>query len=81
MACGVPIVAMRSGGVPEIVRDGQDGLLVQDLSEMVDAILKVLRDEPLRHRLGRSGAERAELFSLTGHVTRMVQVFEESVRE
>jgi glycosyltransferase involved in cell wall biosynthesis len=81
MACGLAVVATRSGGVPEIVRDGHDGFLVQDLREMVDAILKVLQDKPLRHRLGRSGAERAELFSLTGHVTRMVQVFEESVRE
>jgi glycosyltransferase involved in cell wall biosynthesis len=80
MACGVPVIAMRSGGVPEIIRDGQDGLIVKDLNEMVDAVQKVLKDEALRHRLGKSGAERAEVFSLSGHLTRMVQVFEESVR-
>jgi glycosyltransferase involved in cell wall biosynthesis len=81
MACGVPVVAMRSGGVPEIIRDGQDGFVVKNLNEMTDAVLKVLRDAALRDRLGSSGVERAQSFSLARHVHGMVQVFEESLRQ
>jgi glycosyltransferase involved in cell wall biosynthesis len=81
MACGVPVIAMRSGGVPEIVRDGQDGFLVRDLSEMVEALSKVLRDEGLRNRLGRSGKERAQIFNLDAHVRGVVKVFEECAKK
>jgi glycosyltransferase involved in cell wall biosynthesis len=82
MACGLPVVATRSGGVPEIVREGLDGMLVAPGSahEISDHILKLFRDETLRNRISESGRKRAEEFSLETHVNRMVHVFEEALR-
>jgi glycosyltransferase involved in cell wall biosynthesis len=83
MACGVPVVATRSGGVPEIVRDRQDGILVKPghIDQMADAISKVLGDDDLRRRLSMAGIEQAKLFSLDAHVKQMVQVFDQTVRK
>jgi glycosyltransferase involved in cell wall biosynthesis len=82
MACGVPVIATRSGGVPEIVREGIDGILVTpgSANEVREAAQKLLRDESLRKNLSESGRKRAEEFSLETHVNQMVQVFEETLR-
>ena len=79
MACGVPVLATRSGGVPEIVNHGQEGLLVTPgkLEELTKAMEILLTDECLRKRLSKSGRQRAESFSLETHIAEMVQVFEE----
>src|SRR5579859_538999 len=60
MACERPVVVVGAGGVPEIIRDGQDGVLVPrgEPAPMAEAILRVLRDTPLRERLGRAGRTR-----------------------
>ncbi len=80
MACGVPVIAMRSGGVPEIIREELDGLLVEpgNVHETSGCLLKLLRDETLRNRLSESGRKRADEFSLESHVHQMVQLFEET---
>lgn len=66
MACGLPIVATRVGGLPELIIDGETGMLVppEDERAMADALLKVLRDPVLAARLGEAGRARAaNLFS------------------
>ena len=80
MAVGVPVVAMRSGGVPEIVRHGKDGLLVThaNASELGSACLRLLGDAALREMLGQSSRERSEMFGLENHIRKMVEVFEEA---
>jgi L-malate glycosyltransferase len=81
MASGVPVIATRSGGVPEIVREGLDGLLAApgSVHEISECILRLLTDETLRSRISESGRKRAEEFSLEAHVNRMVDVFEEAL--
>ncbi len=65
MAAGLPVVAGRAGAVPEVVPDGEAGLLVdpEDPQEIADAILRVLTDPDLSRRLGAAGVERAERFT------------------
>lgn len=61
MAAGRPVVATAVGGVPEVVSDGESGILVPagDMFGFAGALARLLRDETTRHRLGAAGAQRA----------------------
>jgi glycosyltransferase involved in cell wall biosynthesis/predicted SAM-dependent methyltransferase len=54
LSCGVPIVTFATGGVPELVRDGQDGFVTacKDVSGLVRAVKILAADRPLRDRFG-----------------------------
>jgi len=56
MASGTPVVASRTGGLPEVVRDGETGFLVTpgDLDELRDRLDALLRDPALARRMGRA---------------------------
>lgn len=56
-ACGTPIVASRIAGIPDIIKDGFNGLLVNpnDPVELKDAIIRILKDERLGQTLGNNG--------------------------
>jgi glycosyltransferase involved in cell wall biosynthesis len=60
-ACGVPVVATRVAAVGEVVADGVTGLLVEPERPraLADAVLRLLRDEPLRRGMGAAGREAA----------------------
>jgi glycosyltransferase involved in cell wall biosynthesis len=75
---GRPVVASRVGGLPEIVEDGRNGLLVppDDPDALAAAVLTVLRDPGLAERLGAEGRARAERdFGLDKHVTAFEELF------
>jgi L-malate glycosyltransferase len=61
MSCGLPVVGSRTGGLPEVVEDGEAGLLASpgDVEAMAAAALRILSDEPLRARLSRAARARA----------------------
>jgi len=61
MACGVPVVATKVGGLPELILEGETGMLVppEDERAMADALLKILRDPELARRFGEAGRVRA----------------------
>lgn len=60
MAAGLPVIGKRSGGTPEVVLDGETGLLYApgDLGALSSAILKLVRNPHLRLRMGRDGMKR-----------------------
>jgi glycosyltransferase involved in cell wall biosynthesis len=62
MACGVPTVASRVGGTPEILRDGETGLLVEprNVCELVSQISKLVTDPLLRTAMGTRAREFVE---------------------
>ena len=62
MALGLAVVATRVGGVPEIVIDGETGLLVPpgEPETLAEALVRLLRDPDLRSRMGRAGRRRVE---------------------
>ncbi len=60
MSCGVPTIGTDAGGVPELITNGQDGLLVapQNPAALADAILSLINDRKLANNLGAAGRER-----------------------
>ena len=67
MACGLPVVAMRTGGLANLITHGQTGLLVGKRSSrtFASAILTLLNNESLRFRMGQNGIEYASTFTWT----------------
>ncbi len=63
-ACGIPVIGGRSGGIPEAVREGETGMLVEaeDVSALAEAIRALLRDPALAARLGAGGRRAVESF-------------------
>ena len=61
MACGTAVVASRVGGIPEVVSDGETGLLVppDDPGALAGALNSLLRDPGRAHAMGERGRERA----------------------
>ncbi|MBI2984451.1 MAG: glycosyltransferase [Candidatus Kerfeldbacteria bacterium] len=58
-ACGLPVVASRVGGLPEVVKDGVTGFLIPpgDAEALAKNILRLVGDEALRRNMGRAGRE------------------------
>lgn len=65
MAAGRAVVATRVGGVPEIIADGENGLLVEydDVNSLTEALLRLANDPDLRGALGRRGRSAASRFA------------------
>lgn len=67
MACGLPVLAARLGGVEEVVQEGETGLLFDpnNMEEFLRKLEILARDPTMRHRLGEAALKRArELFDI-----------------
>jgi glycosyltransferase involved in cell wall biosynthesis len=60
LAAGRPVVATRVGGLPDVVREGEDGFLVApgDVDELADRLEQLAGDDELRRQMGEAGRER-----------------------
>jgi L-malate glycosyltransferase len=83
MACGKPVVGTTAGGIPEVVSDGETGLLVppRDPEAMAAAITRLLSDRSLRERMGAAGLARVrELFSAETMLKNTLDVYQRLAR-
>jgi len=83
-AVGVPVVATRAGGIPELVRHEETGLLVEPRqpAALAAAIVRALRDEPLRRRMtARARACLLESFTNDAMVEGTLAVYRELLAE
>jgi len=64
MACGLPIVATRVGGVPDIIEDGANGYLIntKNPEQIAEALLRVLQDEELQKIMSNNNRKSAEKY-------------------
>jgi glycosyltransferase involved in cell wall biosynthesis len=82
MARRVPVVASRVGGIPEVVTDGVDGLLVPpaDPSALADALVRLACSPDLRLRLGQAGYETVrDRYSIDASVRRIEALYDEEL--
>jgi colanic acid/amylovoran biosynthesis glycosyltransferase len=78
MAMELPCVATRVTGVPELIQDGIDGLLVtpSDPEELADAIARLIDEPALRRRLAEAGRRRVcGRYNLAANVARLADIF------
>jgi glycosyltransferase involved in cell wall biosynthesis len=76
MALGVPVLASRTGGIPEIVKDNINGLMVApDVEEVAAAIYKMLSDKTLMDRLVGEGRKTSEQYTWDNTATKFITLF------
>jgi glycosyltransferase involved in cell wall biosynthesis len=77
MSAGVPVVASRTGGLPEIVRHGETGLLVENRAPAIAVAIRALIDDPeAALRMGAAGRRRVqECFTVEAMVRRTMEVY------
>jgi glycosyltransferase involved in cell wall biosynthesis len=78
MALGRPSIATAVGGIPDVINDGWEGLLIppKDPAELAAAIVALLSDEELRRRMGDAAKIRAADFDIRRAVARMQDVYQ-----
>ena len=86
MACGTAVVASRVGGIPEVVADGETGLLVSAEDDfearLARALDSLLADPQAARRMGEAGRERAvREFGWDAVARRTVQLYEEILKQ
>ena len=81
LAAGVPVVASRIGGLPEIVTDGVAGLLVEpdNPEQLAQALLRILTDTSLAAELAARCVRESQRFAMEHHVKQMEEVFRAAV--
>jgi glycosyltransferase involved in cell wall biosynthesis len=81
MACGLPVVSTSVAGIPELVRDGQNGLLVapRDTAALAAALGSLLEDRERREQLGAAArATAVEHFDLRAAARQIAALFEQT---
>lgn len=84
MVCMVPVIATAVGGIPEMITNGETGLLAPsgDTEAMAQCILRLYGDKGLRKRLSARAAEKVqELFGPSQTIERMIQLYRELLAE
>ena len=83
MACGTAVIGSRVGGIPEVVADGQTGLLVPpgEPAPLADAVNALVRDQALAAVMGRAGRARAIAeFDWAGIAAQTAALYQELTR-
>jgi glycosyltransferase involved in cell wall biosynthesis len=82
MEAGLPIVASTAGGNPELIQDGENGLLVPygDVEVLSEALLRLASDAELRTRLGQQARRDSETRSWPQLVETTLEVFQEALK-
>lgn len=76
-ACGLPVLTTPVGNMPELIRDGENGLFVSRDADDIAAKLRRLRNDPgLRERMGRAARASVEAWDWRHQASRYAEMFE-----
>lgn len=83
MKAGVPIVATRVGGIPEIITTNQNGMLVEagDPKALASAIMKLINDKKLQRKFIKAGEDSIKKFSISKMVQATTKVYQDLIKE
>jgi glycosyltransferase involved in cell wall biosynthesis len=79
MAMEIPTISTYVSGIPELIEDGQSGLLVKekDALALADAVQRLLKDDELRQKLGKNGRQKiSQEFNIYKNATQLTALFE-----
>ncbi|HEX3085434.1 MAG TPA: glycosyltransferase, partial [Pyrinomonadaceae bacterium] len=79
MACELPVIASRVGGLPEVVDDGETGFLspVGDIEKMADDVVRLVSDRKFRRQMGRAArASAIERYSTHKIIPQYIEFYE-----
>jgi glycosyltransferase involved in cell wall biosynthesis len=79
MQAGLPVVATRVGGIPDLIADGRNGLLIgeDDGAALAAAIVKLMADAPLRESMARENRRRAREYQPEIMAERYLRLYRE----
>jgi glycosyltransferase involved in cell wall biosynthesis len=80
MACGLPIVATKVGGLPDLIQDGINGFLVDPgkPEQLASAIARLAKDSDLRASMGKASYQYVcEQYDIETHVTHLVEIYKQ----
>jgi glycosyltransferase involved in cell wall biosynthesis len=84
MATGLPVVSTRVGGIPELLKDGQTGILVKrcDPKGLADGLIQLLSNEKVRQEMGKKAREQVLAhYTLVDMVRKTENLFLEIVKD
>jgi len=78
MACGIPVISSKLGGIPDVVTDRETGLLVkpEDKEALADAIILLLENEDIARKMGNKGKRKVEEYSWKKIAEKTEEVYE-----
>jgi glycosyltransferase involved in cell wall biosynthesis len=80
MACGLPVVAAKSGAIAEILRQGEEGLVVEpNPAAFAEGLLSLLQNPAGRSEMGQKAKSRAEEFSSANCARKVVELYQEAL--
>ena len=84
MGAGLPVIATRVGGLPELIRDGENGVLIppRDPSALADALSSLIADPSRRQSLGTAGRElRDREYGIDSYIHRLESLYRRLLAE
>ena len=82
MAKGLPIIATNVGGIPDIIKDRENGILTAPASpyEIVKAIKLIIKDDTMRNRIRRNGYKFVANHTIDKQVMKIVNIINNHIR-
>ena len=82
MATALPIVATNIGGVPDMIRDGVEGLLCEsNPASVADALINLIEDESLRKKMGQAALLKAQNYSSKNMAEKYLELYASKMKK